>query len=177
MRILGRLSARHSSAISTRSRLCFPATKRACSLLLSSLSSRATVAHYEAPRTPAEGRFSLKYVVATALTHGSVRLAAFEPQRLNDPATRALMKKMSVELDPQLDAAFPRQRAARVRIELEDGRSEEFLQPTRKGDPDMPLSDAQLEEKFLELAGPVLGAKARQTLDRLWRLETQATLA
>ena len=36
------------------------------------------VAHYEEPRTPAEGRFSLKYVVATALTHGSVRLAAFE---------------------------------------------------------------------------------------------------
>ena len=37
---------------------------------------------YEAPRTPAEARFSLKYVVATALTHGSVRLAAFEPARL-----------------------------------------------------------------------------------------------
>jgi 2-methylcitrate dehydratase PrpD len=135
------------------------------------------VAHYEEPRTPAEGRFSLKYVVATALTHGSVRLAAFEQERLNDPSTRALMKKMSVALDPELDAAFPAQRAARVAIQLADGRSEEFLQPTRKGDPDMPLSDAELEEKFLELAGPVLGAKARATLERLWRLETQSTLA
>src|SRR5436189_2769516 len=38
------------------------------------------VAHYREPRTPAEGRFSLRYVVATALTHGSVRLAAFEPE-------------------------------------------------------------------------------------------------
>ena len=36
------------------------------------------VAHYENPATPAEARFSLKYVVATGLTHGSVRLAAFE---------------------------------------------------------------------------------------------------
>ena len=135
------------------------------------------VAHYEEPRTPAEGRFSLKYVVATALTHGSVRLAAFGQERLNDPATRALMKKMSVALDPELDAAFPAQRAARVAVQLADGRSEEFLQPTRKGDPDMPLSDAELEEKFLELAGPVLGAKARATLERLWRLETQSTLA
>jgi len=135
------------------------------------------VAHYEEPRTPAEGRFSLKYVVATALTHGSVRLAAFGQERLNDPSTRALMKKMSVALDPELDAAFPAQRAARVAVQLADGRSEEFLQPTRKGDPDMPLSDAELEEKFLELAGPVLGAKARATLERLWRLETQSTLA
>jgi 2-methylcitrate dehydratase PrpD len=135
------------------------------------------VAHYEEPRTAAEGRFSLKYVVATALTHGSVRLAAFDPERLNDPTTRALMKKVSVALDPQLDAAFPQQRAARVRIELENGRSEEHLQPTRKGDPDMPLSDAELDGKFLELAGLVLGSKAKTKLDWLWRLETQATLA
>ena len=135
------------------------------------------VAHYEEPRTPAEGRFSLKYVVATALTHGSVRLAAFEPERLNDATTRALMKKVSVELDPQLDAAFPKQRAARVRIELENGRSEEWLQPTRKGDPDMPLSDQELNDKFLELAGPVLGTKAKKTLEQLWRLEKEPTLS
>ena len=135
------------------------------------------VAHYEEPRTPAEGRFSLKYVVATALTHGSVRLAAFEPERLDDPGTRALMKKMSVELDPQLDATFPAQRAARVRIQLENGKSEEWLQPTRKGDPDMPLSDQELNDKFLELAGPVLGAKAEKKLEQLWQLEAQSTLA
>ena len=135
------------------------------------------VAHYEEPRTPAEGRFSLKYVVATALTHGSVRLAAFEPDRLNDAATRALMRKVTLELDPQLDATFPAQRAARVRIQLENGKSEEWLQPTRKGDPDMPLSDQELNDKFLELAGPVLGAKANTRLEQLWRLETQSTLA
>src|SRR5512134_554465 len=68
------------------------------------------VAHYEDPRTPAEGRFSLKYVVATALTHGSVRLAAFEPARLGDPGTQALMKKVRTSLDPELDAAFPAKR-------------------------------------------------------------------
>jgi len=134
------------------------------------------VAHYEEPRTPAEGRFSLKYVVATALTHGSVRLAAFEPERLNDPTTRAVMKKMSVELDAKLDAAFPAQRAARVSIELANGKSEEWLQPTRKGDPDMPLSDQELNEKFIELAGPVLGTKAKTKLEQLWRLEAQSTL-
>jgi 2-methylcitrate dehydratase PrpD len=129
------------------------------------------VAHFEEPRTPAEGRFSLKYVVATALTHGSVRLAAFDSSRLNDPATRALMKKISVAVDPQLDAAFPRQRAARVAIRAR-GRRAEHLQPTRIGDPDAPLSDAQLEAKYLELAAPVLGeARARDLLQRLWRLE------
>jgi len=129
------------------------------------------VAHYEQPATPAEGRFSLKYVVATALTHGSVRLAAFTPERMSDPATRKLMEKISVSLDPELDATFPRQRAARVAIQAR-GRREQWLQPTRKGDPDAPLSDAELEEKFLELVAPVLGAEqARSLLSRLWKLQ------
>jgi len=131
------------------------------------------VAHYENPRTPAEARFSLKYVVATALTYGSVRLAAFEPGRLENEATRELMKKVAVSIDPELDAAFPAQRAARVAIQAR-GRREEHLQPTRVGDPDAPLSDAQLEGKYLELASPVLGeGKARELLQRLWRLDRE----
>lgn len=136
------------------------------------------VAHYEAPRTPAEGRFSLKYVVATALAHGSVRLAAFEPARLQDPETRLLMQKISVAVDPALDAAFPAKRTARVAIETRDGRREEHLQPTRVGDPDAPLSDRALEDKFMELAAPVLGEpRAHTLLERLWHLETESALA
>ena len=130
------------------------------------------VAGYEHPATPAEARFSLKYVVATALTHGSVRLAAFEPARMDDPATRALMARIDLSVDAELDAAFPRQRAARVAIETRGGRRGEFLQPTRKGDPDMPLSDRELEQKFLELTAPVLGeTAARALVARLWTLE------
>jgi len=140
---------------------------------------RATleVAGIADPATAAEARFSTPYLVATALTHGSVRLAAFEPARLEDAATRALMRRVEVALDPELDAAFPAQRAARVAIESRDGRRGEHLQPTRKGDPDMPLSDAELEHKYLELASPVLGEeRARRLLARLWRLESEPLL-
>ena len=134
------------------------------------------VAGYERPRTPAEARFSLKYVVATALTHGNVRLAAFEPVRMEDKATRSCMEKISVSVDKELDAAFPKQRAARISISAR-GRSEEHLQPTRIGDPDAPLSDAQLEEKYLELASPVIGVgKARALLQKLWKLEAEKFL-
>jgi 2-methylcitrate dehydratase PrpD len=136
------------------------------------------VSGYESPQTAAEARFSLKYVVATALTHGSVRLAAFEPARINDAATRDLMARIDVSIDPELDAAFPRQRAARVAIVARDGRQEEFLQRTRIGDPDAPLSDAQLDQKYLELSVPVIGEpKARALLDRLWQLEQSKALA
>lgn len=130
------------------------------------------VAGYEHPVTPAEARFSLKYVVATALAHGSVRLAAFEPARMADPVTLELMRRIDLSSDAEIDALFPGQRAARVAIETKDGRSGEYFQPTRKGDPDSPLSDGELGEKFLELAGPVLGdSSARTLLERLWTLE------
>ncbi len=136
------------------------------------------VSGYESPQTAAEARFSLKYVVATALTHGSVRLAAFEPARIHDAATRDLMARIEVAIDPELDAAFPKQRAARVAFVARDGRREEFLQPTRVGDPDAPLSDAQLDAKYLELAVPVVGeARARELLERLWKLEQSKTIA
>jgi 2-methylcitrate dehydratase PrpD len=134
------------------------------------------VAGCEQPKSAAEARFSLKYVVATALAHGSVRLAAFERPRLEDESTRSLMKKISVGVDPELDAGFPKQRAARVAISAR-GASGEHLQPTRIGDPDAPLSDAQLEDKYLELAAPVIGeARARTLLQELWKLEQSRTV-
>jgi 2-methylcitrate dehydratase PrpD len=129
------------------------------------------VAHYENPRTAAEGRFSLKYVVATALTHGSVRLAAFDAERLSDRETLKVMQKIRTGVDPELEAAFPAKRAARVAIRAR-GKREEWLQPTRVGDPDAPLSDRMLEEKYFELVNPVLGeAKAKELLAKLWALE------
>ncbi|HSD41440.1 MAG TPA: MmgE/PrpD family protein [Burkholderiales bacterium] len=135
------------------------------------------VAGCEDPRTEAEGRFSLKYVIATALMHGSVRIAAFAPDRLGEAATRALMNEVEVVVDPALDAGFPAQRAARVTIETRDGRRETFLQPTRVGDPDDPLSDEQLDAKFRELATPALGAaRAEALLERLWRLDALASV-
>lgn len=131
------------------------------------------VAGYDNPQTPAEARFSVKYTVASALIHGSVRLAAFEPARMADAPTRSLMKRIALGVDPELDAAFPGRRAARIRMHLRDGRVLAHLQPTRKGDPEQALTDIELEQKFLELAAPVLGqAAAAALLDRLKRIDT-----
>lgn len=135
------------------------------------------IAGHVDPHTAAEARFSLHYMVATALVHGSVRLSAFEPARLSDPVTRSLMKRITAELDPEVDAGFPGRRAARVEVVLRDGRRFTHLQPDRKGDPELPLTDADLEGKLQELASPVIGeADARALLDRIWTLHQSATL-
>ncbi|WP_066340381.1 MmgE/PrpD family protein [Azohydromonas lata] len=135
------------------------------------------IAGHVDPQTASEARFSLHYMVATALVHGSVRLSAFEPVRLDDPATRTLMTRITAALDPEVDAGFPGRRAARVEVELRDGRRFTHLQPDRKGDPELPLTDADLEGKLLELASPVIGeAEARALLGRIWNLHQSASL-
>lgn len=135
------------------------------------------IAPHVDPQTADQARFSLHYMVASALVHGSVRLSAFEPDRLNDPATRALMQRITKALDPEVDAGFPGRRAARVTLTLRDGRVLSCLQPDRKGDPELPLSDADLEGKLIELAGPVLGEpEARALLARIWALPTSPHL-
>jgi len=135
------------------------------------------IAPHVDPQTADQARFSLHYMVACALVHGRVRLSAYEPARLNDPATRALMQRITKALDPEVDAGFPGRRAARVAITLRDGRQLSHLQPDRKGDPELPLSDADLEGKLLELAAPVIGEhEARALLARIWALPTNPAL-
>ncbi|EFH10374.1 MmgE/PrpD family protein, partial [Teichococcus cervicalis] len=120
-----------------------------------------------AARTGQEARFSLQYCVAALLHHGAVRLGAFTPERLRDPVLHAFMPKVSVSLAPDLAEAYPRRRAARLRLELRDGRVFEHEQPTRKGDPEDPLTDAELDAKFSDLAEPVLGQDAAAALRAL----------
>lgn len=129
------------------------------------------------PQTADQARFSLHYMVASALVHGSVRLSAFEPLRLNDPATRSLMSRITKSLDPEVDAGFPARRAARVTINLRDGRAVTHWQSDRKGDPELPLTDADLEGKLIELASPVIGEPAARTLlTRIWALDSSPEL-
>ena len=123
------------------------------------------------PRTAFEAKFSLPYCVAAGLVLGSVRRTAFDPGPLADPAIRALTAKVVHTVDRDCEAAFPKARSARVAIETQDGRFEIFA-PTRKGDPDNPLTDAELDAKFLELTEPVLGSAAPTLLARLRALES-----
>ena len=119
-------------------------------------------------RSETEARFSVQYCLAALLRLGAVRIAAFTPQHRADPAMHALMARITVSLAPDLADAYPGRRAARVSIRLQDGRVLERFQPTRKGDPDLPLSDAELSDKFQELASPAIAGDAAALLRSLW---------
>lgn len=130
------------------------------------------------PRTGFEAKFSTSYCVAAALRLGSVRLRAFLPPSLEDPGIRDLARRVTVVADDAMERAFPRQRQATVTVRLADGTTRSAHRSTRKGDPDDPLTDAELTGKFTELSTPVLGpGRTARLADALWNAAAAKTLS
>ena len=126
----------------------------------------------ENPQTSQECKFSMQYVVAHAALYGSVRVSAFDDTRMSDPKIRAMLKNINLTIDPEIDEQFPTRRAANVCVTTKSGQIIKHYQHTRKGDPDLPLSDGELNEKFIELTAPVLGEnKTKELLKNLWQLD------
>lgn len=108
------------------------------------------------PQVAQEARFSAQYCLSALMVLGGVRLAAFAPEALRNTRIRALMPRISVERAEDLAAEYPRKRMARLHLTLKDGRSLSQFQPSRRGDPDNPISRADLHAKYEELVSPVL---------------------
>ncbi|MFT5176380.1 MAG: 2-methylcitrate dehydratase PrpD [Gammaproteobacteria bacterium] len=124
------------------------------------------------PKTGYEGKFSLPYCAAVGLIDARVRLDAFDEAHLHDGEIRELMSKVELAVDEQCQQVFPGQRSARVTIRTHDGRELKYHAKDRKGDPQAPLSDAEIVDKYRELAAPVLGqGQAEMLLDALWRVD------
>jgi 2-methylcitrate dehydratase PrpD len=144
---------------------------------VSTYATATKVAGNPNPHTDFEAKFSTAYCVAAALVLGSVRLKAFEPEALADPEIRRLVSRTTLIADEAMEAVFPGRREARVAVTDTSGATREYTRHTRKGDPDDPLTDSELDEKFLELATPVLGVEGASDLNNaLWSLAGLASV-
>jgi len=125
------------------------------------------------PKTIYEAKFSAQYCAALALVKGTaLRTDDFTESHLRDPKLKTLMGKIQLEIDDNCQSAFPKSRSARVEIRLKDGTVLNYLTPTRKGDPDNPLTDDELSDKYSALVRPSMGdLQATQLLEDLWSLE------
>ena len=119
------------------------------------------------PRSGLEGKFSVFHAAAVALREGDGGERQFSDRAVLDPAVVALRRKVSASIDDALQAD-----AARVDIELIDGRRLELHVEHAIGSKHRPMSNADLEHKFLGLAQDVLGrARSRRLLDACWSVE------
>ena len=103
------------------------------------------------PQSVADAKFSLQYCVATALLEGRVGLQEFSPQALANERTRELMKRVSVSIDPESEAAYPHCWSAVLTTHVE-GRGPLVTRLSNpKGDPENRLQQGEMERKFATL--------------------------
>lgn len=120
------------------------------------------------PRTGLEGKFSIYHAAAAALIEGDGGEAQFSDRAVADPFIIALRRRVTAEIDPALAPD-----AAHIALTLADGSRAECRVEHAIGSIARPMTDADLERKFMALALPHLGeARARHLLDLAWRVET-----
>jgi 2-methylcitrate dehydratase PrpD len=101
---------------------------------------------------PYSARLSIPYCVGAALSTGRSGMAAFAPSALADPDTLAIMRLTNVHEDPEMTALVPRRRPARVTLTLHSGKVLTEHVDLPRGEPEVPLIDAELQDKFCDLA-------------------------
>lgn len=100
------------------------------------------------PRTRETADHSLPWLLAVALTDGTVDLDSCSPARLADPGVRALMAKVRITENPAFTARFPREFPNRLVVHTADGRevTRELSHPP--GHRQSPVDDGQINEKL-----------------------------
>ena len=109
------------------------------------------------PATPDEFAYAIAFPVATMIVRGQVGVPELAEETLHDPEILRISQATVLVDDPHLTAISVGKRWARVAITLKDGQSFMSEPRTPRGDTDLPLSDAEISEKFHLFADPVLG--------------------
>lgn len=90
--------------------------------------------------------YSLPSVVSVVLTRGN--WYAEDAAAFNEPEIRRLRSLVTVRVDPEIDANYPRAAGAVVRVITEDGTSYEGRVRHAKGEPENTMTHAEQEAKF-----------------------------
>ncbi len=122
------------------------------------------------PRTGLEGKFSVFHAAAAALCQGAGGEIQFRDECVNDPTVAGVRSRVHATIDESLSWA-----QAHVMITLRDGRKLERMVKHPMGSLEHPMSDQDLEAKFIDLTEGIL-SKARQNnlIELCWNLENLA---
>jgi 2-methylcitrate dehydratase len=129
------------------------------------------------PETKETADHSLPYIVGVALLEGRLDNASYSERRIRDPRIRSFIKKVTVREDPTLTEMYPACIANRVTIRTSSGEKVTKQVDNPKGHPKNPMTDQDVEAKFLSLTSKwLLQERAREVLRSVWRLEREDNL-
>ena len=119
------------------------------------------------PTTPDEFAYSIAFPVATMIVRGQIGVRELATETLRDSEILRISQNTRLIDDPRLTEISVGKRWARVTIHTDDGRSFQDAPRTPKGDNDMPMSDADMSDKFHLFTDPVLGRTRANEIETL----------
>ena len=135
------------------------------------------------PRTPYQAKFSLAYCVAAALLEGTLGLEQFGEDRFGaggvcEPAIAELLGRIDLIVMDDLSAKYPSAWPVRLTISRKEGAPERASSDHPRGNPENPVSTAELESKFTTLVAARFGDDvARSALETLHSIDRCADMA
>jgi 2-methylcitrate dehydratase PrpD len=132
------------------------------------------------PQSVHQAKFSIGTVLGLIAVHGKAGLPEFQQLALTDPAVSAFRDKVSMQLDAEVDSAYPQRWLGRVEVQTTDGRLLHGAIDSPKGDPDNTLGRPELEDKFrrlLAFSGAFNSDQSAILIERVWRLRDAANLS
>ena len=119
-----------------------------------------------------DAQMSMPCAAALALLEDDVTAPSFKPGRIDRPEVQAMIKKVVVYTDEETERQYPKRRGGVVTLVMKDGTrlTQRVLDP--KGEGENPMSDADLERKFVSNCEPIVGReKTQRLLDAVWSFE------
>ncbi|GAB2906952.1 MmgE/PrpD family protein [Paralcaligenes sp. KSB-10] len=124
------------------------------------------------PETVHQSKFSMGSVLGLIAQRRHAGLPEFDAG-LNDPAIVDFRQRVTMQLDPEVDAAYPRQWIGKVTVQTRQGQTLAGRVDVPKGDPGNTLSRLELEEKALRLGiyrNAATPEEVRNLIAKVWNM-------
>ncbi len=130
------------------------------------------------PQTVHQSKFSMGTVLALIALRNSADLAGFD-RALKDEEVANFRDRVTMELDEEVDQAYPQRWIGKVTVKTTDGRSLTGRVDEPKGDPGNSLSRDEIEYKAMRLGmyeGAATEAQVKALIQTVWGIRNQNVL-
>lgn len=123
------------------------------------------------PQNPLAAKFSVLFAVATRIVKNTTWVEAFEQPAVDDPVTRDLARRVTVEEDPAFTQRWPHEHPARVEVVTTSGETLRGEVDRPRGGPHSPFSYEDLKGKFSSLTSPFFNGKEAQAIELFMHMD------
>ena len=117
--------------------------------------------------SPYSAKFNLPFCIASAIIFGDLGPSRFTEKTIKDKKIISLSKKIKFSVNKSLDKEYPLKWPSNVSIQLKNKKIIKKLIYYPLGDPENPISNIDLKNKFLSLTKNRLNKKSENLVDKL----------